>query len=365
MLEITALCGIDQADTGLLASSMVLRDSRCATIWVDPSTAFLGRMSALISDGVGWQDSLEIDAQDCLTCSYLNALRVCIERVVRLGRHDLLALRLAPSVEADAVLESLCATLDPEHARLDTVVGVLKAGAWLDDLSGGDILGERGIGVQAEDDRPVATIIAAQVSSCDLLVLTEGSCSEDELAALSALAPGTPLLLGADLLALPMLTLARTGRHQPRCLGAFERDGLLDWSADVPRAGSSLQVVRWKSERPLHAARLSDALEALADRVIRSAGRIVIASTSDRWTRWDSAGESLSLGDLGPRDGDTAISRLTFLGRELDVHSIRGLLDSCVLTDEEYNAGPSAWHDYEDPFAVDISESDIDETEGN
>lgn len=359
MLHITALCGLDRSSSGLVASSLLLRDSRCASVWIDPSTAFLGRMSAFITDGVGWQESLEVDLDhDCIGCGYLAALQACVQRVCELDRHDLLVIRLAASVEPDGVLESLCAVLDPEQARVDTVVGLLRAGQWLDDLAGGDLLGERGLGIEAEDDRPVATMIASQVAASDLLVLCGGIPTDTEYAALAALAPSTPLLLDPDLLTLPMSSLVRTGRHQPRCLWAFEHDGLLDWSTPLPGIASGPQIVRWTADRPLHAERLYDALESISDNVIRSVGRIVIASTDDRWTRWDSAGESMSLGDLGPRTDGPAESRITFLGPTLDDARITGLLDMCLLTDDELAAGREVWHTYDDPFAVEVTEEE-------
>lgn len=360
MLSITALCGLERSDTGIVASSVLLRDTRSVTVWVDPSSAFLGRMSATISDGVGWCESVEIDLDcECIGCGYLDALRTCVQRVWQLQRYDLLVLQLAPSVEPDGVLESLCATLDPEQARLDTVVGILRTGEWLDDLAGGDMLGERGLGINAEDDRPVSTMIASQVGASDLIVLAGGIPTDTELAALAALAPSTPLLQDPDLLSLPMTTLARTRRHQPRCLAAFEGDGLLDWSSTEPPHASGLQIVRWSATRPLHAERLYDALEPISEDVIRSAGRIVIASTVDRWTRWESAGGSMSLGDLGPRAVVAAPhSRLTFLGPGLDAARITGLLDMCLLTDTELAAGPQAWQSYDDPFAVDLPDEE-------
>ncbi|MCC5576569.1 GTP-binding protein [Microtetraspora sp. AC03309] len=51
-----------------------------------------------------------------------------------------------------------------------------------------------------------------------------------------------------------------------------------------------------------------------------------------------------------PVSGDR-VQHLVFTGPDLDREHIHELLDACLLTREEEQAGPGAWADYDDPFA--------------
>ena len=132
----------------------------------------------------------------------------------------------------------------------------------------------------------------------------------------------------------------------------------------------------WKQRRPLHPARLYQALEQLVPAAQRSRGRFWLANRPGVMLAWDAAGGSLAVQECGPwlaclpdeewelytperrvaaaaewdmRSGDR-IQLLAFTAQDLDTGGIRELLDSCLLTDAELAAGEASWKTMPDAF---------------
>ncbi|WUL10543.1 GTP-binding protein [Streptomyces sp. NBC_00354] len=125
----------------------------------------------------------------------------------------------------------------------------------------------------------------------------------------------------------------------------------------------------WHRRRPFHPERLYEALEDLCCAAARSRGRFWLADRPDTLLAWDAAGGALSVENAGPwlaslpdaawelvppmrraaasldwhpQHGDCC-QHLVFTSPGLDRHGLEQLLESCLLTDTEYAAGPEAW----------------------
>jgi G3E family GTPase len=137
-----------------------------------------------------------------------------------------------------------------------------------------------------------------------------------------------------------------------------------------------------RRERPFHPQRLYAALEDLTCAAARSRGRFWLADRPDTLLSWDAAGGALCVESTGPwlaalpdaawemvpaerrlaasvdwhpEHGDRC-QYLTFTSRGLDRDGLSALLDSCLLTEDEYSAGrdllqqlPHAFDDLLDP----------------
>lgn len=121
--------------------------------------------------------------------------------------------------------------------------------------------------------------------------------------------------------------------------------------------------------RPFHPERLYAALEDLTCAAARSRGRFWFADRSDTLLAWDAAEGALCVESAGPwlaslpdaawemvppvRRAAAALDwhpehcdrcqHLVFTSPGLDREGLTELLDSCLLTDAEYAAGPEAW----------------------
>ncbi|MGA5894529.1 GTP-binding protein [Streptomyces venetus] len=132
----------------------------------------------------------------------------------------------------------------------------------------------------------------------------------------------------------------------------------------------------WQRRRPFHPERLYAALEDLTCAAARSRGRFWLADKSDTLFHWDAAGGALCVESAGPwlaslpdaawemippvrraaaaldwhaEHGDRG-QHLVFTSPGLDRDGLERLLESCLLTDAEYAAGPDAWQRLPHPF---------------
>ncbi|MFF8813813.1 GTP-binding protein [Streptomyces pactum] len=151
---------------------------------------------------------------------------------------------------------------------------------------------------------------------------------------------------------------AAADRQHPAC-------ALLPQAADE----EGVTTVVWHRVRPFHPGRLYAALEELTCAAVRSRGRFWLADRPDTLLSWDAAGGALCVESAGPwlaalpdaawelvpatrrvaaaldwdpEHGDRA-QHLTFTSPGLDADQLTALLESCLLTDAEYAAGPEAW----------------------
>ncbi|MFE2517398.1 GTP-binding protein [Streptomyces mirabilis] len=137
--------------------------------------------------------------------------------------------------------------------------------------------------------------------------------------------------------------------------------------AEADEAGVGTLV--WHRRRPFHPERLYAALEDLTCAAARSRGRFWLADRPDTLLHWDAAGGALCVESAGPwlaslpdaawdmvppvrraaaaldwhpEHGDCC-QHLVFTSPGLDREGLELLLESCLLTDAEYAAGPAAW----------------------
>ncbi|MCW0215773.1 MAG: GTP-binding protein [Pseudonocardia sp.] len=319
----------------------------------------------------------------CVSCTLredllpqLRALAGTVRRVV---------LHLDPALEPEQVCWAL------RHVLVDGVVltdlvdlrGVLTvvdARTWLDDAAGDGPVRDRGLAELPDDERTLAQVAVGQAEFADLIVRT-GSAEAWELARLDAvlarLAPAAariPLAeLDAAVLDLDDLpAAARRGVpddvHGPLLRGAPPL---------TPDCGVRLHV--FSARRPFHPGRLHDAIDLLLDGVVRTRGRIWLATRPDDVLWVESAGGGLRVGHVGewlaaqeadawehvPRErralaalgwhpdfGDRA-QDLVVLAHDLDADGIDVLdtaLHGALLTDDELAGGPAAWRVLPDPF---------------
>ncbi|GIE29565.1 hypothetical protein Ait01nite_026100 [Actinoplanes italicus] len=141
----------------------------------------------------------------------------------------------------------------------------------------------------------------------------------------------------------------------------------------LPARGVTACVFR--ARRPLHPARLHDALGEITAGVLRSRGHFWLASRPDVVMTWESAGDLTITPHAGWLDGQpgdhwaeadperrlaAALDwdpyygdrhhHLAFVGIDADPVRIHRLLDGCLLTDDELSRGEEHWRRLPDPF---------------
>ncbi|WP_424215498.1 GTP-binding protein [Streptomyces sp. BI20] len=306
---------------------------------------------------------------DCACCALRADLVPELRRIAAGGGRALAIVELWDSVEPRSAAEVIAAHAGagPDRLVLVNVVTAVDPALVLPCLGNGDDLAERGLAAAARDRRTVADTFARQLEYAPVLALVDSPEADAEDAALLAQLHPTALALPADSAALVREVLG--GRFD--VVAAAERQhpagALLPQEAD--EAGVSTLV--WHRDRPFHPGRLFAALEGLTCAAARSRGRFWLADRPDTLLHWDAAGGALCVEGLGPwmaalpaaawdlappaRRAAAAVDwhpehgdrcqHLVFTSPALDRAALTALLDSCLLSDAEYAAGPAGWTD--------------------
>ncbi|GAA3147413.1 GTP-binding protein [Planomonospora alba] len=337
-----------------------------------------GRVERVVRDRSGVLDLAEVRlAHGCVTCTVREDLLP--ELIRRAAAASLLVVDLWDAVEPRPVAEAV----DCEEAhgvlRLTAVLTALHAAHMPIDITRGDRLAETGQVAAAGDQRYLAEVLARQIEYATDLVLHGGDAEDAELsrAVLGHLAPLTPVHRATEL---PEV------RGGAVCTAELaERVDPATARLPVEARTDEITTVVWHRLRPLHPARLFEAVDELVTTSVRSRGRFWLASRHERMLAWDAVAGVVSVEDAGPWlaalpqaawemvsparraaaalewnevTGDR-VQHLVFTGPGLDPDRVTALLDSCLLTQEEMLAGSDTWAGYDDPFAgvLDLKET--------
>ncbi|MEV0285375.1 GTP-binding protein [Kribbella sp. NPDC050820] len=343
----------------LVGLSTTLREP-VLTAMVDPSTVAVvvdqdelpgrGVLSWRVLDASGPIDSGEFTVgDDCGACQLIESLLPLLETLAAREHWDHVVLAAPPAMEARPLVATLVGTM-PEIA-VETVTCVVDAVLLVEQLSGDELLDERGLALGPPDRRNVAELTARQIEYADVCVLANShrsSAPERLHHLLTHLNPRTTVV-AADPAGVPTGPVARTGLFDFQAAELWA--GELASSDRLQPSGDGVTTVLWRSTRPLHPARLNDALEDIVDGVVRSRGVVWLANRPTQRVRWESAGYSASLGMLGEWSETEHLAECTVVatGMGLDPARLQAVLDACLLTESELAS--LRWQDLDDPFA--------------
>ncbi|MFJ8185531.1 CobW family GTP-binding protein [Streptomyces sp. NPDC096105] len=300
---------------------------------------------------------------DCACCALREDLVPELERLADAGLTRLAVVELWDSVEPRGMAE-VVVRHGGDAVRLTNVITAVDPALVLPCLGNGDDLAEAGLAAAAGDQRTVGDTWARQLEYAPVLAVVESEDADDEDRALLTQLHPTARQVSADSRELARLAFAgfdaeaAAAAQHPAC-------ALLPQEAD--EAGVTTFV--WRRHRPFHPERLYQALEDLCCAAARSRGRFWLADRPDTLLAWDAAGGALCVESAGPwlaslpdaawemvppvrraaaaldwhpEHGDRC-QHLVFTSPGLDRDGLARVLESCLLTDAEYTAGPEAW----------------------
>lgn len=321
----------------------------------------------------------------CICCTLREDLMQEVGKLAREGRFDALL------IESTGISEPMpvAATFDfraadgtslSDLARLDTMVTMVDAPAFLRDYASRDSLADRGEVAGDGDARLLVDLLVEQVEFADVLVLNKAdlvtAAELDRLAGiLATFNPGAKILAAA---------------HGRVPLGQVLGTGYFDFARAQQAAGWAQALAGqhlpeseefdiknfvYRARRPFHPARFHGFVNGDLPGVVRAKGYFWLA-TRMRWAgAWQLAGSVGRHGAAGfwfaavpeerwPADpawregvrklwhgehGDRR-QELVFIGIGMDETRLRMQLDACLLTDAEWALGPRAWGCLPDPF---------------
>lgn len=328
-------------------------------------------------------------AHGCLSCTLRMDLLPLLRELG--GRRDTarVVLQLDPALEPEHLcwsVENLVLDDVPaeptgtagDRVALAGVLAVIDPATWLDDVTGGEELADRGLAATPDDDRTLAQVGIGQVAFADAVLLAGEPVDAWSAARLDA-------VLDRLVAEVPRVAASTGAEDALGLVGPGSRNGRPSSPHDPlfpgrPPIGEDVGVgvIRFAAKRPFHPERLHDALDVLLEGVVVSRGRVWLASQHDRALWMESAGQGLRMGDAGPwlatlpddspewagidperqvaaalcwdpLHGDRRIE-VAVLSHRQPGAAVIAALDAALLTDEELASGPAAWRDLPDPF---------------
>ncbi|MFD1810912.1 ribosome hibernation factor-recruiting GTPase MRF [Rhodococcus gannanensis] len=351
-----------------------------------------GVVRRTVTDHDGRADLAVLElAHGCVNCTLREDLLPLLRRLHGRSSVQRIVLHLDRIIEPESVCRAV-ETVDvtglvgqvdgpaSRDVRVEAIIACVDAATWLDDATGEEDLGDRGVAVTADDERTVAQVVVGQVDLADVIVVAgrgvDGWSQARLHAVLTRLAPTAPIdWIGDD--------LAPDGQRVLDQVPADARRGApLDAHAPLLRGEPSLAtdcgvtLVEFAADRPFHPERLHDAVDVLFEGVVTARGRMWLATQPDNVLWLESAGGGLRVGKAGrwlaamtpeEQEGESATRRalaaLRWDEREGDRHTslvalacgadpteIDRALQWALVTDDEL-ADTASWANWDDPFA--------------
>jgi len=350
----------------------------------------------------------------CICCTLREDLLIQIAELSTSGKYDYLVIESSGVAEPLGVAETFALNVveleGPEAkrlgvkmltdvARLDCMVTVIDGYNFPRNLNTKEKARERwGDDVAEEDDRHVSDLLTEQVefanviliNKMDLLNQEERDNVRKKVMALNRKAK----IIEASYSNIPIDEIINSNlfsfedaRTAPGWLMELRGEKR---PPETEEYGISSFV--YKRRRPFHPQRFHDVSKEITDneKVVRSKGFVWLATRNDIYGDWNQSGavSTLVCGDYwfatmsedawgdddpqfiknvraefvdDPQIGDRR-QEMVVIGIRFDPAEVEKLLDTCLLTDEEFKLGPSGWKSLPDPFeAWEVEDDDEDE----
>lgn len=330
----------------------------------------------------------------CICCTLRDDLLIEIRALAQAKRFDYLLIESSGiseplPVATTFVFEDEDGNSLSTFARLDTMVSVVDARAFLDDFGSDDLLADRGQVAGEEDERTLADLLTDQIEFADVLILNKADLvNEEELGLVKSMLRA--LNREAEILVsergqVPLNRILNTGRFD------FDRaQASPGWMQElegnhVPETEEyGISSFVFRARTPFHPERFHSFVEGTWPGVIRAKGFFWLASRMGVVGSLSQAGVMREHGPAGtwwadaPADvrseaedahgdfldavwaepwGDRR-QELVFIGQGLDHETLRDDLETALLTPDEMEAGPLGWAGFRDPFPAWVAEPD-------
>ncbi|MFE8006902.1 CobW family GTP-binding protein [Streptomyces sp. NPDC057418] len=363
-LPVAIVCGLHSEARREVVAELLAEVPGSVALHHDLTTATAGTVHRTLRDSSGELSGGEAPlVNDCACCALREDLIPELARLADDGRTRLAVVELWDSVEPRAMAEVIAAHADG-WAEVTSVITAVDPSLVLPCLVNGDDLAEAGLAAAATDRRTVGDTWARQLEYASVIALVDSLDADDEDRALIGQLHPTARQVTAGSRELREAALAG---FDVEAAGAAQHPACALLPQEAEEAGVSTLV--WRRHRPFHPERLYAALEDLSCAAARSRGRFWLADRPDTLLSWDAAGGALCVENTGPwlaslpdaawdmvppfRQAAAALDwhpehgdccqHLVFVSPGLDRDGLTVLLDSCLLSDDEFAAGRTGW----------------------
>jgi G3E family GTPase len=323
----------------------------------------------------------------CICCTLRDDLLAEVARLAKERRFDYLLIESTGISEPIPIAQTF--TFEDENgvslsqvSRLDTMVTVVDAAAFLRDYNTAESLKNRGESLGEHDERTVTDLLIDQIEFADVIVLNKVDLASPEQAQevnaiVRALNPGAKVIM-AKRGQVPLESVFDTGLfdyEKASNSAGWMRKLEGEHTPETEEYGISSFV--YKTPIPFHPEKLAAFFNDDENwrGVLRSKGFFWVAADHRVAYEWAQAGGVSSVEPLGvwwacvprerwehpdgerpdqssdwhPRFGDRT-QKLVFIGQKMDEVSIRKRLDACLLDGRLIHADSDTWSKLPNPF---------------
>ncbi|MBL6722862.1 MAG: GTP-binding protein [Candidatus Margulisbacteria bacterium] len=322
----------------------------------------------------------------CICCTLREDLLIEIQRLAKQNSFDYLVIESTGISEPLPVAETF--TFEDEdgnslsdYATLDTMVTVVDALHFFDNLDSVESLKDRGESLGEDDNRSIVDLLVEQVEFADIILLNKSNeVSPQDLfkikGVIKALNPDATCI-ETNYSDVPIKDVLNTGRFD------FEKASQAPgWLKEmrgehIPETDEyNISSVSFKSKQPFHPERFLDFVQSKLDGVYRVKGYFWLASRMDFVGQISTAGKLTEISPAGkwwaavPKsewnlDDEEMIEsikahwqdpygdrrqELVLIGTNINKDDIINRINACLLTEDELSQGPNVWKTYTDPI---------------